>query len=106
MKKPTEVGAVHPVHGDHVLVAVEEVFPGEARVALSPEAAKKFASAGVKLLLERGAGLAAIFQDDDYAAVGVELTDRASILARADVLMTVRPPQPADLATLKRDGVI
>ena len=85
---------------------LKEVFPGEARVALSPEAAKKFAASGVKLLLERGAGLSASFQDEDYAAVGVELADRASVLSRADVLMTVRPPQAADVAKLKRGATV
>src|ERR1700752_4703329 len=85
---------------------LKEVFPGEARVALSPEAAEKFATSGVKLLLERGAGLAASFQDEDYAAAGVELADRASVLARADVLLTVRPPEAAEVAKLPRGATV
>ena len=85
---------------------LKEVFPGEARVALTPEAAKKFLTGGVKLLLERGAGVAASFQDEAYAAVGVELTDRASVLARAEVLLTVRPPQAAEVAKLQRGATV
>lgn len=85
---------------------LKEVFPGELRVALSPEAAKKFVAGGVKVLLERGAGVAASFQDEAYAAVGVELLDRARVLARADVLLTVRPPEAAEVAKLQKGATV
>src|SRR4051812_24708354 len=85
---------------------LKEVFPGELRVALSPEAAKKFVTGGAKVLLERGAGVAASFQDEAYAAVGVELVDRAGVLARADLLLTVRPPEVAEVAKLQRGATV
>jgi NAD(P) transhydrogenase subunit alpha len=85
---------------------LKEVFPGEARVALSPEAAKKFKTGGVAVLVERGAGLAASFPDADYAAAGAELVDRAAVLAGADALLTVRPPEAADVAKLKRGATV
>ena len=81
--------------------AVKEAFPGELRVALSPEIAKKYASAKVRVLVERGAGAAASFLDDDYAAAGAELTERAGVLKGADVLLCVRQPAPADVGALK-----
>jgi len=40
---------------------VKETHPGETRVALSPEIAKKFVSAGVKVLIERGAVIGSVF---------------------------------------------
>ena len=84
---------------------LKEVFPGEARVALSPEAAKKFKTGGVRVLVERGAGVAASFPDEDYAAAGAELVDRAAVLG-ADVLLAVRPPEAAAVAGLKRGAVV
>ncbi|HKR87762.1 MAG TPA: Re/Si-specific NAD(P)(+) transhydrogenase subunit alpha [Phenylobacterium sp.] len=85
---------------------VKEVFPGEARVALTPEAAKKFKAGGVTVLVERGAGIAASFPDADYAAAGAELVDRAAVLAAADALLTVRPPQAAEVARLRRGATV
>jgi len=79
---------------------VKETHPGETRVALSPEIAKKFVSAGVKVLIERGAGATASFIDDAYAAAGAELVNRAAVLKGADALLTVRPPAQGDVAQL------
>jgi NAD(P) transhydrogenase subunit alpha len=85
---------------------LKEVFPGEARVALSPEAAKKFKAGGVTVLIERGAGLSASFPDADYAAAGAQLVDKAGVLAAADALLTVRPPEAADVAKLRRGATV
>jgi NAD(P) transhydrogenase subunit alpha len=85
---------------------LKEVFPGETRVALSPEAAKKFITGGAGVLVERGAGLSAGFPDEAYAAAGAQLVDRPSVLAKADVLLTVRPPAAADVASLRRGATI
>ena len=79
---------------------VKETHPGETRVALSPEIAKKFVSAGVKVLIQRGAGASASFIDDAYAAAGAELVNRAAVLKGADALLTVRPPAQGDVAQL------
>jgi NAD(P) transhydrogenase subunit alpha len=85
---------------------LKEIFPGEKRVALSPEAAKKFVAGGAKVLVERAAGLSASFPDEAYAAAGAELVDRQAVLARADVLLTVRPPTEQDVAKLRRGAAV
>lgn len=87
------------------LGVLKETFPGETRVALTPEVAKKFAK-DAKVLIERGAGDSASFPDAEYAAAGAELVDRAAVLAAADVLLTVRPPAPVDVARLKRGASV
>ena len=88
--------------------AFKEAWPGETRVALTPEAVKKFASAKapVRVLVERGAGVAASFSDEAYAAAGAELTDRVGVLAGADVLLTVRPPAAEDVGRLKAGATL
>jgi NAD(P) transhydrogenase subunit alpha len=87
-----------------VIGVLKETFPGEARVAISPEVARKYAKDGLKVLVERGAGVAASFPDSEFA--DVELADRAAVLQRADVLLTVRPPPAEDVARLKRGSVV
>ena len=88
------------------LGVLKEAFAGERRVALTPEIVKKFAGGGAKVLVEPGAGEAASFPDAAYAAAGAELTDRVAVLARADVLFTVRPPPADDVRRLQRGAVV
>ena len=80
-----------------------ETQPGEARVALVPELALKFANLGAKILVEHGAGLAAQFPDDLYK--NVEFADAATVYARSDVLLKVQPLTVAEAGALKQGAV-
>lgn len=87
------------------IVCIRETSPGERRVALTPETAKKLGGLGARVLLERGAGAPAFFPDDAYA--GVEFTDDAdAALAQADVLVCVQPPSNERLGKLKPGAVV
>ncbi|GLV26774.1 NAD(P) transhydrogenase subunit alpha [Sphingobium sp. Cam5-1] len=70
---------------------------GEHRVAMTPSIVARYAKLGLSTLVERGAGLAAGFSDDAYAAQGALIVDRKDALGQADVLVTVRPPAATDL---------
>ena len=61
-----------------------ETRPGETRVALTPETAKKLKAQGHTLLVQSGAGMAASVTDAAFAAAGVEVTD-AGLVFRADL---------------------
>jgi len=82
----------------------KETVDGEARVATTPEIAKKIIAGGLEVLLERGAGVGSHFTDEAYEAVGVTLTDRAGALG-CDMVAKVRKPD-ADEASLMREGAI
>jgi NAD(P) transhydrogenase subunit alpha len=84
--------------------ALAESAPGEKRVSLVPEIAGKFAAAGARVLIERGAGISAQFPDALYKSV--EWSDAASVLAQSDVLLTVQPPTLAQIGALKSGAVI
>jgi NAD(P) transhydrogenase subunit alpha len=84
-----------------VTIAVTTEREGEPRVAISPETAKKFVGLGCTVKVEGGAGLKARFSDDAYKAAGATLGDRASTLADADILLSVRRPSAADLGATK-----
>ncbi len=84
--------------------ALTEVFPGENRVAMTPDSAVQLAKLGHSSCIQSGAGAKAGFSDAAYAAAGVEvLADAASVIAAADVVVKVRGPEAAELATLS-DG--
>jgi NAD(P) transhydrogenase subunit alpha len=73
--------------------ALTEVFPGENRVAMTPDSAMQLAKLGHTACIQAGAGAKAGFTDAAYAAAGVEvLPDAASVIAAADVIVKVRGP--------------
>jgi NAD(P) transhydrogenase subunit alpha len=87
-----------------VVGVLTETQPAETRVAVVPEIAAKLKAAGARLLLERGAGMAAHFPDASYT--DAEFGDAAAILASADVLLKVQPPSLAELGALKTGAVV
>jgi H+-translocating NAD(P) transhydrogenase subunit alpha len=76
-----------------------ETAPGERRVALVPETAAKLVAAGFEVVVEPGAGDAASFPDDTYAAAGATLGSPWN----ADAVVKVHKPDEAEAARL-RDG--
>ena len=84
-----------------------ETAPGERRVALTPETARKLATAGARIRIERGAGLAAGFTDEAYAETGAEpVADIAQALEAADIVLCVQPPAPAQLSRMRQGAVL
>jgi proton-translocating NAD(P)+ transhydrogenase subunit alpha len=84
----------------------KETAPGERRVALVPETVSKLRAAGFEVRIERGAGLAAGFPDEDYAAAGAELADTGSLLPSADALVGVSRPSDEVIASLTEGTVV
>ncbi len=84
---------------------LKETVRGENRVAVVPEVATRLAAQGAKVLIERGAGSAARFPDAQYK--DVSFADGAdAVLAAADLLFTVQPPEAATVAKLKPGAVV
>jgi NAD(P) transhydrogenase subunit alpha len=84
--------------------AVRETVPGERRVALTPDVAKKLKAKQVGLVIEHDAGKAASFPDAVFKDVEVA-ADARNALAKADVLLTVQPPTLEEIAALKPGAV-
>ena len=87
-----------------VVGVLKETAANENRVAIVPEVAAKLTALGAVVLVQSGAGVAAQFPDKQYS--GVEFADAPSILSRADVLLTVQPPDLAVVAALKAGAVV
>jgi NAD(P) transhydrogenase subunit alpha len=77
-----------------------ETVAGEARVAVTPETAKKLKALGHQLRVQSGAGVAASSTDAAYVAVGAEITDAGGALG-ADLVLKVRSPQADEIARMK-----
>jgi len=75
----------------------KEVFPGENRVAMTPNSAVALQKLGYECVIETGAGKAARFSDEDYVAAGVEVVKTAAALWKAaDIVAKVRPLESAE----------
>jgi alanine dehydrogenase len=84
----------------------KEIKEEENRVAITPTGVAAFVSHGHKVLIERGAGLGSGIMDRAYEAAGAALLDSgAQVWQRADLVMKVKEPQPAEFSLL-RDGLI
>lgn len=87
-----------------------ETFPEERRVALIPGDVPALLKAGIEVLMESGAGMAAGFPDDAYSEKGARIaTERAALFASADLIAQVRggganPQGMADDLKLMRPG--
>jgi H+-translocating NAD(P) transhydrogenase subunit alpha len=68
----------------------KETWPGETRVAVIPAGVNALKKAGVDVVVEHAAGLAAGIPDPAYTQQGAEVVDRAAVFSSADVLLTVR----------------
>ncbi len=81
----------------------KELFPGENRVPMTPDTAKKLVRLGATVQIETGMGLGSGYQDSDYTEVGAEITgDRSALFASSDMLLRLRKPELDEVAHMKR----
>ena len=89
------------------LAVTRERRPGETRVALTPDAAKKLIAQGLAVTVETGAGLAASAPDADYLAAGAEIAPSlTAALQDADIVLKVRAPAEEEIAALKSGAIV
>jgi NAD(P) transhydrogenase subunit alpha len=84
---------------------LKETVRGENRVAVVPEVATRLAALGARVLIERGAGDAARFPDSLFKDVSFADGPDA-VLAAADLLLTVQPPDAGRVAQLKPGAAV
>ena len=81
----------------------KETAPGERRVALVPDTARRLAETGVEVLVEPGAGDAASFGHTAYAEVGATVT---AAVWEADVVCKVQKPSSEEVGRLRDGGTL
>jgi NAD(P) transhydrogenase subunit alpha len=86
------------------VAVLRERAMGERRVALDPANAGRLAAKGVNVLIEKGAGDAAGFEDAQYGTAEV-IADRAELVQRADVCLWVQLPGEQTIAAMKSGAV-
>jgi len=97
-----------------VIVGVpKESFPGEQRVALVPLVIPNLAKAGLEVVVEAGAGVAAGFPDESFVEKGAKIVgSRAEVFSKSDIIVQVLcygsndRTGKADLPFCRRDQVL
>ena len=79
-----------------------ETHPGENRVPIIPDVAKKLCRLGADVVIEAGMGEGSGFSDSEYTEVGAEVSsDRAAMLGAADIVLRIRKPALEEVSMLK-----
>ena len=84
----------------------KETAANERRVALVPETVRKLTGKGLEVVVERGAGSAALIPDEQYSEAGATLTDNLDDVYSADVVVKVAPPDAEEAVRLQSSGVL
>jgi len=79
----------------------KEIKNHEYRVGLTPAAVRDLRAQGHEVHVQRGAGSAVGFSDDDYAAAGAHQTDSAAGVYACDMVVKVKELQPPEYRYLR-----
>jgi NAD(P) transhydrogenase subunit alpha len=89
------------------VVVSKETHAGETRTALVPEHVAKLTALGAKIEVEAGLGISCGHSDVDYTRAGATVqTDRAAMLAAADVILQVRKPALDEVNAMRAGTVL
>ena len=84
-----------------------EIYPGEKRVATTPDVAIELQKLGYSVAIESGAGNAAHFSDDAYREAGCEIISSAADLWKSsDIVMKVRAPDDRETDLLRSGQIL
>lgn len=85
-----------------MLVGVpKEIKQQENRVGLVPASVREVVRVGGTVIIEKNAGIGIGITDEQYRAAGAEIVDTADeIFARAELIIKVKEPQPAECRKL------
>jgi alanine dehydrogenase len=85
----------------------KEIKSGEYRVGLTPAAVREYVAHGHAVLVEKGAGAGIDASDAVYEAQGASIAaDAGEIFARADMIVKVKEPQPAEWVRLRPGQIL
>lgn len=85
----------------------KEIKDHETRVALVPSAAAALHEAGHHVLIEAGAGAGSSIPDLEFVEAGARIVSSAAeVWARADLIVKVKEPQPAEFDYLRTGQIL
>ncbi len=84
----------------------KETHPGENRIPITPDHAKKLCKMGADLVIEAGMGVGAGYTDSEFTDAGATVSqDRAELFRSADLLLRLRKPEPEEIGLMQRGAI-
>lgn len=77
----------------------------DTRIAVVPPTVPKLKDLGIEVLVEKGAGAASMYIDEDYAG-HASIVSRSDLLANSDVILSINPLTDKELKSLKKETVL
>src|SRR5580700_9606382 len=91
----------------YIVGVPKEVKTDEYRVAMIPVGVEELTRSGHKVLIQAGAGQGSGIADEQYAANGAEIVELAAeIWGRADLIVKVKEPLPAEWPLLRAGQIV
>jgi alanine dehydrogenase len=92
----------------NMLIGVpKEIKNHEYRVGLTPAVVRELKAKGHSIIVEIDCGTAIGLENDQYVAAGAEVVNSAAeIFARADMVVKVKEPQPAECRMLRQGQIL
>jgi len=85
----------------------KEIKNHEYRVGATPSGVRELVAAGHNVIVEKNAGVAIDFADDQYKAAGAKIVAKAEdVYANAEMVLKVKEPQKAECKMIKKGQVI
>jgi alanine dehydrogenase len=85
----------------------KEIKEQEQRVALLPSAANQLVRRGHLVLVEKNAGIASGYPDEEYVKAGAQIVDQPKdVFARADMIVKVKEPLNAEFPLLRKGQIL
>jgi alanine dehydrogenase len=90
-----------------VIGVPKEIKRHEYRVGMTPASAAAYARAGHSVLVEKGAGTGAGYEDAEYRAAGASIEpDKARLFAEADMIVKVKEPLAEEYGLFRSGQVL
>jgi alanine dehydrogenase len=80
-----------------------EVKNSEHRVAMTPDGVRELDRAGVRVMVETGAGEGASITDDDYVTAGATIVATAADAWAQEMVVKVKEPKREEFQYLRED---
>lgn len=85
----------------------KEIKEQEHRVGLLPAGVRQLVRSGHEVLVETGAGAGCGYPDTEYAAAGAGIVgSHEEVFERADLIVKVKEPLPAEYGLLRREQIL
>ena len=85
--------------------ALRETMPGEQRITMTPDVARRYQALGAQLLLEKGLGTTTFLADDAFPLEHFAASGR-DVLEHSDIVLKVQAPSADELAAMKEGSVL